>query len=934
MIQVSSGIEVINHGSNIDYLYGPYVFDPPQSEFPDEITSTTKFKRLAKEGGNINAVGTAQTLFDHLLQGTEPQTQSGRTFGIAKSLGTQPPEICEYWINGGKIVKKQPKIDLPDSVEFYNEYGTVILPYNEERDLDEEPSKAEAVTPYALKEWDGSYYSQKDDEYYSNLTMCTHGYFGAAATKEVSAVTNKKNLGGNNHLIPEATLKTLLNHGMGFKSCEVSTTENTPWTVHLAHLTRKQVDGVNGNDQITLLLQASHYTVNNQIGLISISARRRDAIITWFPKWDLENTREETEFFQASELYLGPANETGPWDLYLTTTYKKAGNHYLSVQILSDPNDDVTLKMSKVDSRPEAAVKQTKVAIPTSVPKYSGGSHIKVSSENAISLANSVMRSNNKPIPLRDSGNVALLELVKITKQPQGYRGTLLITGKGLWNGTENAGNTIITWSINSNASDGDSVGISALNLPGYWTDLSSIQYILKINDVNSFSIFAQLPSQYSSYNVIAFDSFAEFATGDYITVASANIKESNVLFQFAKNAEEYKKIPNTAVESVPLYTRNDMTNSISDQYHMGGNYPATKALTPDALAYWDGSYNVTTNSSGVSVHQSRLAHCSLGQFGTAATHGVGSAATLKTLVNNVENSNANLVTQGNLKQILNPLRGNGLELGDHITNGTKNIIDLQADTDKILEATAMAYWDGRFRNNTTIWSNLMYCNYGSGSVGRFQNGAVTTIPTNASSRIQVLSLGAGSSTPIIGESAAQIWRSTTEKETILGNGFSGTTKGSRVSINETAGTLEAKAGTGNSQGKITLSTTGIALSGEVTANNKITAASFYESSDARLKDAQSSNLTLDQITSIPLVNFTWKDKRDLKHHLGTIAQDVQEIAPEIVDKDADGMLSVEYDKLGVLAIDAVRQLKEIVDKQADMIKQLQDQIQTLKEKK
>lgn len=112
-----------------------------------------------------------------------------------------------------------------------------------------------------------------------------------------------------------------------------------------------------------------------------------------------------------------------------------------------------------------------------------------------------------------------------------------------------------------------------------------------------------------------------------------------------------------------------------------------------------------------------------------------------------------------------------------------------------------------------------------------------------------------------------------------------------------------------------------------ITYSNKITATSFYESSDKRLKDTSDYDLSLDQILSIPLVDFTWKDKRDLKHHLGTIAQDVQEVVPEIVEEDKDGMLTVEYDKFGILAIEAIRQLKDIVDKQAKEIEELKAKI-------
>jgi hypothetical protein len=66
-----------------------------------------------------------------------------------------------------------------------------------------------------------------------------------------------------------------------------------------------------------------------------------------------------------------------------------------------------------------------------------------------------------------------------------------------------------------------------------------------------------------------------------------------------------------------------------------------------------------------------------------------------------------------------------------------------------------------------------------------------------------------------------------------------------------------------------------------------ITATAFYASSDARLKDIISQNGDT--------IEFTWKDKRDDKKHIGYIAQEIQQTYPNQVSEGEDGMLSVNY---------------------------------------
>lgn len=102
-------------------------------------------------------------------------------------------------------------------------------------------------------------------------------------------------------------------------------------------------------------------------------------------------------------------------------------------------------------------------------------------------------------------------------------------------------------------------------------------------------------------------------------------------------------------------------------------------------------------------------------------------------------------------------------------------------------------------------------------------------------------------------------------------------------------------------------------------AYGAIHASGFFKESDIRLK----SNIaplkhTLDQICNIPTVEFNMHDK----HQIGTIAQDLENNFAEVVNTDSDGMKSVDYCMLGVVAIEGIKLLKQEVE---DLKKQIEE---------
>lgn len=134
---------------------------------------------------------------------------------------------------------------------------------------------------------------------------------------------------------------------------------------------------------------------------------------------------------------------------------------------------------------------------------------------------------------------------------------------------------------------------------------------------------------------------------------------------------------------------------------------------------------------------------------------------------------------------------------------------------------------------------------------------------------------------------------------------------------------------------------------GNIKATDKVYAANgFFKESDARLKsDIKPLDYTLDQICSIPTVSFIMNDQKQI----GTIAQDLEELGFEDIVTEGDTLKSevknpeqfesftkdgeeyvkvkkVEYEMLGVLAIEGVKMLKDEIEK-------LKAEIETLKNK-
>ena len=118
-------------------------------------------------------------------------------------------------------------------------------------------------------------------------------------------------------------------------------------------------------------------------------------------------------------------------------------------------------------------------------------------------------------------------------------------------------------------------------------------------------------------------------------------------------------------------------------------------------------------------------------------------------------------------------------------------------------------------------------------------------------------------------------------------------------------------------------------INGVEIANNKVKAQNgFFQTSDETLKDFHNDvQVDFEKLSLIPKKQFTWKSDEEKHMEIGTSAQEVRKLYPELVSENENGILSVAYDKLSIVALKAIDELYKKNQELERRIKELENKL-------
>ena len=169
----------------------------------------------------------------------------------------------------------------------------------------------------------------------------------------------------------------------------------------------------------------------------------------------------------------------------------------------------------------------------------------------------------------------------------------------------------------------------------------------------------------------------------------------------------------------------------------------------------------------------------------------------------------------------------------------------------------------------------------------------------------------------------------------------------SSIKMNPSTGTLSATTFSGTLNGKIkaTTGTSKYYLLGHSTSTNTadsvyknanvyMSGGTLYASSDERLKTfIENVDGDPEKIKQIPKVYFYWNNDEEKNRQLGTFAQGLEKVYPELVCKDEDGTRGVSYDKLSVVSLAGIDKLYEMIQELQKKNEGLEKRIEDLENK-
>ena len=215
-----------------------------------------------------------------------------------------------------------------------------------------------------------------------------------------------------------------------------------------------------------------------------------------------------------------------------------------------------------------------------------------------------------------------------------------------------------------------------------------------------------------------------------------------------------------------------------------------------------------------------------------------------------------------------------------------------------------------------------------SGVTGTVSNAqlANSTISGKAlGTNLDTLTIGTGLSGTSYNGSAAVTIANTGVTSNVAGTGVtvSGATGAVTISIGQAVAT------TSNVQfNSLGIGMAASATAGRIDATNDIVA---YSSSDIRFKE----NITpiqnpLDKIIKIGGYTYDWKEENKIEHgydgnDVGVIAQEIEEVLPQLVQTRESGYKAVKYDKLVALLIEGIKEQQTQIEELKNKIEKLEN---------
>ncbi len=203
-----------------------------------------------------------------------------------------------------------------------------------------------------------------------------------------------------------------------------------------------------------------------------------------------------------------------------------------------------------------------------------------------------------------------------------------------------------------------------------------------------------------------------------------------------------------------------------------------------------------------------------------------------------------------------------------------------------------------------------------------------------ANSTISGIALGSNLATLTIGTGLSGTSYNGSSAVTIANTGVTSNVAGTGVTVSGATGAVTISIGqsvatSANAQfNSLGIGMAASATAGRIDATNDIVA---YSSSDIRFKEnIKPIENPLEKISKISGNTYDWKEENKIEHgyegnDVGVIAQEIEEVLPQLVQTRESGYKAVKYDKLVALLIEGIKEQQSQIEELKNKIEKLEN---------